>query len=92
MRFIVVLDQRHVIGRIHSGGNNEGVVPDGELKHPVLDCLSVSTDSPYLLVKRDMRKVNREPQTIYIPHAAVIGIYPYGPDDDAPFGFVEHLR
>jgi hypothetical protein len=88
MHYLVVVDARSAVARIHMAGNNAGTVPDGELHHPVLDCLEVATDSPhYLFVKRKMPNT-AVPQLIHIPHGAVVAIYPYGVDAEPPFGFM----
>jgi hypothetical protein len=89
MRYLVILDQRSPVGRAHSGANNDGVLPDGDLRHPILDCVEVTPDSAYyLFVRRDMTRFARAAQPIHIPHSAIAAIYPYGVDEDPPFGFV----
>lgn len=87
MRYMVVLDVRSPLGRIYADGNHDALVAEGELKHPILDCVEVEPDRPnYLFVVREKRD-NKARQTQYIPHAYVLSIHRYAEKDPPPFGF-----
>lgn len=89
MRFLVVLDARSPIGGCYASGNNDGFVHDGQIHHPVLDCLEVATDAPYyLFAKRDMTKQEKDYQSLYIPHGSVVAIHCYADEGSKPCGFV----
>ena len=81
------MDARSPIGGCYASGSNDGFINDGNLYHPVLDCLEVATDAPYYaFVKRDMEKQGSNYQSLYIPHGSVArylllcrgGIKPFG--------------
>ena len=89
MRYLVVLDARSTIGSIFAHGHNDGTVSDGDLRHPVLDCIEIATDSPhYLFVKRDLSRHGKDYQSVHIPHSCVVAIHHYADDGSRPFGFV----
>jgi len=89
MRYLVVLDARTPIAGCYASGNNDGYINDGNLYHPVLDCLEVATDAPYyVFVKRDMEKQGSNYQSLYIPHGSVVAIYCYADEGPKPCGFI----
>jgi hypothetical protein len=87
MRYLVVLDARTPIGGIYASGSNDGFADDGELKHPILDCTEVTTDSPYLFAKRDRSEQGKSYHLVHIPHGCVVAVYCYADDDPKPIGF-----
>lgn len=92
MRYLVVLDAESPIGRVYAAGNCEGFVGEGEtreIRHPVLDCADINTESPcYLFVKRDPRQSNGPRQQVYVPHGCVVAIHVYDDSGPKPLGFV----
>jgi len=89
MRYLVVLDARSVVGGMYANGYNDGFVSDGEIRHPVLDCTEIATDSPYYLyVKRDLSRHGKDYQTIHIPHSSIVVIHHYADEGRKPMGFV----
>jgi hypothetical protein len=89
MRFLVVLELRPAIGSIYSAGINHGIVHDGLISHPVLDCTEIRTDaSYYLCVKREISRSKKETQSLYIPHSDEEAIHVYSDDGPKPFGFI----
>jgi hypothetical protein len=89
MRFLVILDARSAIGGSYAKGNNDGFMNDGNIQHPVLDCLEVATDAPYyLFAKRDMSNQGKQYQSLYIPHGSVVAIYCYSDEGSKPCGFI----
>ena len=89
MKYLVVLDARSPIGSVYGSGSNDGFVKDGELRHPVLDCTEIGTDSPYYLyVKRVFSKQPEGYQSLHIPHSSVIAIHHYADAGPKPIGFV----
>lgn len=93
MRYLVVLDANSVIGRIYAKGNNDGIVNDGRLDHPVLDCTDLVTDSPYyIFATHSLKKEGGSHQSVFLPHGSVVAIYQYAENDPHPLGFVPQNR
>jgi len=91
MRYLVVLDAESAIGRVYAKGINDGFVNDGQLDHPVLDCIEIATDSPYyLFVRRDLTRHGKSHQSMHVPHQSVVAIHHYADEGAKPFGFATH--
>jgi hypothetical protein len=88
MRFLVVLDARSPIGSIYANGSNDGFINDGDLRHPVLDCTEIATDSPYyLVIKRELSSHDKTCQSAHIPHSSIVAIHHYADEGSKPYGF-----
>ena len=89
MKYLVILDNQSIIGRIYAKGNNDGYVSDGTEKHPVLSCTEVVTDNPcYVFAKRDLSGQGKSHQSLHIPHTSVVAIYHYADEGSKPMGFI----
>jgi hypothetical protein len=85
MRYLVVLNGRSELGTIFAA--DAPCYESNGVKHPILECVMVSTDGQhYLYVVRE-RSSDAERQTMLIPHHAVLAIHEYEDKPPAPFGF-----
>ena len=89
MRYLVVLDSRTTIGAHYlPENNNDGMVGDGNLKHPALDCPEIDPSNfHYLIVTREMKR-GEGTQKLYIPHSSVAYIVCYSDEGPKPMGFL----
>ena len=88
MKYLVLLDCNSSIGSIYANGNNDGIVNDGDINHPVLACTEIETNNPYYIFA--IRSGDQEGglrQSVFLPHSSVVAIYRYAEDEPHPLGF-----
>lgn len=89
MRYLVVLHCESAVGAIYGDANNDGYVRAGQLRHPMLDCSALVTNSAnYLFLTRDTTKQGKSQQFVYVPHSSVVYIHCYADEGTKPIGFI----
>ncbi len=84
--YLVILDSRSAVGAIYLNGNNDGLVTDGTIKHPLLLCSKIEFNNPlFLFVIRPLDK--EASQSIYLPYGSIVAIHQFAEGDKAPLGF-----
>lgn len=82
MRYLVVLDRQSTVGSVYANGTHDGLVNDGGVLHPALDCTEISFEGSFIQVTRDLTGHRKSHQTLYLPYSAVAFVQRY--DESEP--------
>lgn len=90
MNFVLVLDGRTPAGKLFIRGTHDNLTTDGDQTHPVLFLDNVRIDNPhYVEGERTLRHGSAShPQTVRIPHAAVVAMFRWKVEPEQPLGFL----
>jgi hypothetical protein len=89
MKYLLILDADSTAGKIYLAGNNDGLVSDGTIKHPVLLCTEIKMDSPYYIFAKRQMKAPASHQSLCLPYGSVAIILQLEENEPIPtIGFV----
>lgn len=92
MKYLVTLDRNSVVGATYANGNNDGYCTDGDINHPVLDCLEVDLTGYFAYLKRDLSRQGKAFQGVHIPHSAIAFVLSYAVGEPRPIGFTTTIE